>query len=182
MSMRVKNFGRIGGMVGMVGMLLLQVAVPASAAVLGPHAAKCSDGGGSSVLVEIVGLKSRTGTVRVQAYGGNPAHYFDKGAWLERIDVPVPATGDVAVCVPLPKPGTYAVSVRHDANGNRKSDKSDGGGMSGNPDVSLTDILFKRKPAPKEVSFSVGQGTKSISVVMNYIQGGSFRPVRMASR
>lgn len=154
----------------------------AAANVLGPHAARCGAGATSAVLVEVTGLKVRRGSLRVQSYGGNPGKYFDKGAWLERIDVPVPATGGVSICVPVPKPGVYAISVRHDLNGNHKSDMSDGGGMSGNPEISLMDLIMKSKPSPKDVAFNVGQGTRVITVVMNYVQGGSFRPVRVVSR
>ncbi len=154
----------------------------AAANVLGPHAARCGAGAASAVLVEVTGLKLRRGSLRVQSYGGNPSQYFEKGAWLERIDVPVPATGSVSICVPVPKPGVYAISVRHDLNGNHKSDMADGGGMSGNPEMSLMGLIMKSKPSPKEVAFNVGQGTRVITVVMNYVQGGSFRPVRDVSR
>src|SRR3546814_3979846 len=59
-------------------------------------------------------------------------------------------TCGMQVCVPVKQPGTYVVSVRHDANGNGKSDRSDGGGMSGNPDMKVTDFIFKRKPRSEE--------------------------------
>ena len=62
----------------------------------------------------------------------------------------------IQVCVPVKGPGNYVVSVRHDINGNGKSDKSDGGGLSGNPDMKLTDFIFKRKPKLAQVSFAVG--------------------------
>lgn len=147
------------------------------AAVHGPHAAACTGGNGPAMLVEVKGLKSRTGTIRVQSYGGQTSSFFEKGRYLERIDVPTPRSGSVEICVPVPAGGVYAVSVRHDANGNGKSDKADGGGMSGNPSVSLLDVVFKRKPAPREVAIQVGQGVTPVPVVMNYVQGGAFKPL-----
>src|SRR3546814_19734565 len=91
--------------------------------------------------VEVVGLKSRTGNVRIQLYANNPGTFLEKGKWLERIQVPVTGNGPMNVCVPVPKPGNYAVYVRHDRNGNGKSDSSEGGGFSGKPDVSLGDKI-----------------------------------------
>src|SRR5690349_619614 len=114
--------------------LVLMAAMPAGAgaAVLGPDAAACN-GGGPAMLVQVEGLKKRSGTIRVQSYGGNPTRYFDKGAYLRRIDVPVPATGSIDICVPVPANGNYAVSVRHDLDSSGKTGMNDGGGMSGNP-------------------------------------------------
>jgi uncharacterized protein (DUF2141 family) len=166
---------------GMAG-LMLAAAMPAGAraAVLGPDAAACQ-GNGPAMLVRIEGLKARTGKLRVQSYGGNPSHYFDKGTYLRRIELPVPSSGPVDVCVPVPGNGTYAISVRHDVDASGKIGMSDGGGMSGNPRMSLFDVMFKRKPRPGRVQVTV-QGVTRVPVVMNYVQGGAFGPIAMASR
>lgn len=138
----------------------------------------CESGGAPAVLVHVVGLRSTKGNIRVQAYGGDPRRYFEKGAYIKRIDLPA----DVArqVCIPLPAPGIYAFSVRHDTNINGKSDMSDGGGMSGNPHVSLLDLAFKRKPDPQRVQVRVGNGVAQVNIVMNYVQGASFAPLAEA--
>ncbi len=132
-------------------------------------------GDAPAILVNVSGLKSRAGLIRVQSYGGDPAHWFDKGTYLRRVELPAGQADQV--CVPVPRPGTYAISVRHDSNGNGKSDRADGGGMSGNPDVSLMGLLLKRKPAPARVQVHVGNGVTPIQIVMNYVQGGSFEPI-----
>lgn len=155
--------------------------VSARAAPLGPEAAACA-AGRPAMLVRVSGFKARTGTLRVQSYGGNPRKFFEKGTYLRRIDLRVPASGPVEVCVPVGQPGTYAISVRHDANNSGKSDRSDGGGMSGNPALSLVDLMFKRKPDPEDVAVQVGRSTVAVPVVLNYVQGGSFAPVKTASR
>src|SRR3954471_16012089 len=101
-------------------------AAPAAAA-LGSDAAACSEGR-PSVLVNITGFKVRAGRVRVQLYGNDPNSFLAKGAKLRRIDVPVTAAGPMNVCVAVPRPGTYAIAVRHDVNGdNSRGDWSDGG-------------------------------------------------------
>jgi uncharacterized protein (DUF2141 family) len=150
---------------------------PAAAIVLGPHAVACEAGGRPAMLVKISGLKTRTGNIRVQSYGGDPAHYFDKGSYLERIDVPTPPSGIVEVCMTVPKSGVYAISVRHDVSGQGGTDMSDGGGMSGNPNLSLMDVVFKRRPSPSQVQVRVDGNVTPVPVVMNYVRGGSFGPI-----
>jgi uncharacterized protein (DUF2141 family) len=149
--------------------------IAAHAAVLGPHAAQCG-GSAPALLVRISGLKARTGTIRVQSYGGDPAHFFDKGTYLERVDVRIPPAGPVEVCMPVPRPGNYAVSVRHDIDGSGKGSLNDGGGMSGNPDLSLMDVVFKRKPSPTQVTVAV-RGVAHVPVVLNYVQGTRVAPI-----
>jgi uncharacterized protein (DUF2141 family) len=129
------------------------------------------------MLVRVQGLKSRSGIIRVQSYGGDPASYFEKHAYLERVEVRTPPAGPVDVCMPVPRPGVYAISVRHDANGNGSVDiGSDGGGFSGNPNISLFDAMFKRKPSPVQVQVRVA-GLTTVPVVLNYVHGTSVGPV-----
>jgi len=149
---------------------------PAGAAYLGPHADAC-DGSKPAMVVRVEGLKSRTGVLRVQLYGGDPARYFDKGTYLERIELHTPPAGPVEVCVPVSHPGNYAVSVRHDANGNGSVDIGrDGGGFSGNPSYSLFDVMFKRKPSPVAVQVHVA-GLTEVPVILNYVHGTSLGPI-----
>lgn len=158
---------------GATGALMAPVA--AQGAALGPAAALCNSNA-SAVLVDVRGFKERSGTLRVQIYSAN-SNYLEKRKWLDRVDVPVSKAGNMQVCVPVKQQGSYVVSVRHDLNGNGKSDRSDGAGLSGNPDMKVTDFIFKRKPKLATVSFAVGDATKRVPVVLNYINGLSFDPV-----
>jgi uncharacterized protein (DUF2141 family) len=154
----------------------------AAAAIVGPHASDCGTGSEKpAMLVRVLGLKSRTGIVRVQSYGGDPAHYFDKGTYIERVDAPVSASGPIEVCMIVPRSGSYAISVRHDVDGSGKAGMSDGGGFSGNPSVSLMDVVFKRRPSPVQVEVKVA-GVTRVPIVLNYIQGGSVKPIASAER
>ena len=156
--------------------LAVALASPAGAAMLGPHAAECAAAGRPAMLVRVTGLKSRTGVIRVQSYGGDPAQFFDKGSYLERVEVPTPAVGPVEICMPVPRAGTYAISVRHDVDGQGNGGTRNGGGMSGNPNISLMDVLFKRKPSPAQVGVAV-TGRTIVTVVMNYMQGTGVGPI-----
>ena len=150
-------------------------ATPAAAQdILGPDSAACRPGApGPAALVRIYGFKDRGGTLRVQLYGNNPDDFLAKGKKLKRIEVPVAESGDMNVCIDLPSYGEYAIAVRHDRDGNRKSGWNDGGGFSGNPRISLTNL----KPDYEDASFAARQGVTVVDVVMNYRSGLSIKPV-----
>lgn len=171
---RTKNLRRLAGLAG-AALLAAGFAAPAAASI-GPHAARC-DAGESSVIVNVTGFRERTGTVRVQLYAANQRTYLERRQWLVRVDLPVSRSGDMPVCVPVTTAGRYAISVRHDANGNGRSDRSDGGGFSGNPDVSLLDLALRRKPSLARVGFNVSTSPVRVNVVLNYVNGSSFEPV-----
>ena len=151
--------------------LLLAAEAPALRAV-------CPPASGPALLVDVAGFKSRQGQVRVRVFGGSPNTWFDKKHWLLRIQVPVPASGPVRFCMPVPRPGTYAVDVRHDTDNDGDTDRGDGGGASGNPQLSLWDVLLGRKPDPHTVQVHVGSGVAGVPITLMYLQGGKFRPWR----
>ena len=146
---------------------------PAAAVPVGPYASLCA-AGKPAALVRVSGFKKASGVVSVKLYHSNRT-FLEKGAYLRKVEVPVTRTGPLEVCVPVPESGRYALSVRHEITG--KKSRSDGGGFSGNPDVSMMDLVQKRKPSLSEVSFHVNGSTRVVPVVLSYLQGGSFRPV-----
>ncbi len=157
------------------------LAVPgnARAAVLGPDAARCASGAGPALLVRVTGFKNRSGTVRVRAFpGATPSAWFDRKRALKRHLVTLPDTGVVDVCVAVARPGPYVIDVRHDVNGNGDSDRADGAGVSGNPNVSVFDFFVGKKPPASVVVISAGAGITMVPITMKYIQGGAFRPVK----
>ena len=155
-----------------VAALALSAQPTAAQAALGPDAASCREGSKQpAVLVNVNGFKSRTGRVRVQIY--DKSTFLVKGKRVRRVDLPVVASS-MPICVALPGPGSYAVAVRHDVNGNNKSsDWNDGGGFSRNPKISLMDL----KPTYNEVAVPVGNGVRPINVILNYRQGFQIKPV-----
>lgn len=159
--------------VPVVAALLLASGVAAPAAAALGDASACSEGR-PSVLVSVSGFKVRTGRLRVQLYGNDASSFLAKGAKLRRIDLAVTPAGPMNVCVAVPRPGTYAIAVRHDVNGdNSRGDWSDGGGFSNNPNLSL----FHLKPSLQQTAINVGGGVKTISVTLLYRRGFSIGPV-----
>ncbi|WP_233994277.1 DUF2141 domain-containing protein [Erythrobacter litoralis] len=150
------------------GLAALATAAPAEAQYrqkIGNDMGKCRSGSGPAVLVKVEGVKSSTGTVRVQSYRGTKADWLEKGRWINRIEAPARA-GTMTFCVPVPETGTYGIAVRHDANGNGDTDISaDGGAMSNNPSINIFNL---GKPSYKKTAISIGPGVKSISVRMRY--------------
>ncbi len=143
------------------------------AAPVGPHASLCATGR-PAVLARVSGFKAPRGILSIKLYRSGSA-FLEKGAYVRKVEVPVNRTGPIDVCVPVPASGRYAIAVRHEVSGDKS--RSDGGGFSGNPKLSLIDLALKRKPPLDVVSFQVGASTRVIPVVLNYLQGGSFRPV-----
>lgn len=147
------------------------LAVPVSAANAGQKKisndlTKCRPGNGPAVLVSLNGIKQSTGKIRVQSYRGTKKDWLTKGAWINRIEAPA-KSGSMIFCMPVPKSGTYGIAVRHDVNGNGKTDiTSDGGGMSNDPSINIFNL---GKPSYKKTAFSVGNEVKSISIQMKYM-------------
>lgn len=135
---------------------------------------KCSSGSGPAVLVTIRGLRGNKGDrldgkVRVQTYNGTKQDWLETGRWLARIES-LPKGNNMKFCLPVPKAGEYGVAVRHDVNGNGKTDISgDGGGFSNNPKLSTFRVITGRAAVSyKSSKFSVGNGVKQIVIDMNY--------------
>jgi uncharacterized protein (DUF2141 family) len=156
---------------GIAAVVLMAQASPAQA-VLGPDAAACR-GNGPALLVNVSGLKARTGNIRVNVYGGEPGRFLARGQYVRQINVRATRSGAMPICVALPGTGRYAVAVRHDVDGDGR-DWGDGGGFSRNPRLSLTSL----RPRYQNVAFNVGGGVQNINVVLNYRFGLTVRPVR----
>ncbi|WP_298470937.1 DUF2141 domain-containing protein [uncultured Erythrobacter sp.] len=132
---------------------------------IGNDMRRCAPGKGPAVRVTVNGVKSATGKVRVQVYRGTKADWLQKGKWLNRIETNA-RKGRMTFCVPVPASGTYAIAVRHDANGNGSTDiRKDGGAMSNNPSINIFNL---GKPSVSKTKFNVGSGVSSISIVMKY--------------
>lgn len=123
---------------------------------------------GPAVLVDVRGFAANSGTVRVQSYPATRAAWLAKGEWLNRIDTAVrPAGGAMRFCVPVPQPGKYGIAVRHDRDGNGKTDISrDGGGFSNNPSISLFNL---GKPGVEKAAFYAGPGVTKITINLKYM-------------
>ena len=165
----------------LIGSPLLVAATIPSTPDLGMAEARCrSDEHGPAFLVEVEGLKDRSGKLKLEVYPANDADFLDDdnilvsaGKTFRRIEQPVPASGPVHLCVRLPSAGNYAVSLLHDRDSNRKFGwHVDGIGFAGNPKLGWG------RPHASDASAIAGPGPTRIEIVMNYRRGLAMRPVR----
>lgn len=133
---------------------------------------------GSAFLVDVVGLRDRTGLLKLEVYPATDADFLADDTVLvakrfvfRRVEQAVPASSNVRLCVRLPGPGRYAVSLLHDRNGDHRFNFShDGIGFAGNPRLGWS------TPKSAAASAPAGTGPTQIRIVMNYRHGFSMRP------
>ena len=163
---------------------LLLAAGPAlqSSPALGKAEGRCRPGeGGPALLVEAVGMKDRAGLMKLEIYPANDQDFLADdnvlvaaGKTFRRVEIATPQAGAVVLCVRIPGPGTYAVTVLHDRNSDRRfSWKIDGIGFSANPKLGWS------KPRAHAARVIVnGGGVSRIAVVMNYKSGLGVAPLK----
>lgn len=166
--MDAKTFLRLPAAAMMTGALVLTGAAPSAAfqREISNDLGKCNAGSSPALLVNVTGVKASSGKIRVQSYRATKGDWMEKGKWINRIEIAAKA-GTMTFCLPMPEAGTYGVAVRHDVNGNGKTDfTQDGGGISNNPSINIFNL---GKPSYTKVGVAVGSGTKSISIQMKYM-------------
>lgn len=168
----------------MIG-ILLAASATVSTPDLGVAEGRCRPGRTEpSVMITVDGLKDRKGQLIAELYPPNDGDFLADdnlliaaGKTFRRAVLPVPAAGPVTLCLRVPTPGVYALSVLHDRDRNRKFGfTTDGVGFSNNP------VLGRSKPPASAVRFTVGDDPKPVTVVLNYLHGFlQFGPIRRGS-
>jgi uncharacterized protein (DUF2141 family) len=156
--------------IGMMAAALLTGTLPSSPD-LGKAEGQCRPAEqGPSLIVQVEGLKDRRGRLKLELYPDNDGDFLqddniliNAGKTFRRVEVPVPQAGPVELCIRAPAPGSYAVSLLHDRDGNRKFGLSvDGIGFGGNPKLGWS------KPSAARASVKVGPGPSPTRIVLNY--------------
>ena len=148
--------------------LALGLSVPAQAQYRNEmtHSLAPCQGSGPAVYIQVTGISSSQGTLRVQLYRGTREDWLESGRWLNRIELPA-RQGTMQVCMPAPATGNYAIAIRHDVNGNGRTDlRSDGGGMSNNPSINIFNL---GKPGIDRTRFTLGREVLSMNIRMRYL-------------
>lgn len=148
---------------------------------LGKAEAACRPGeAGPALIVHVVGLKDRKGLVRAEVYPANDADFLqddailiNQGKTFRRVDLELPPSGPVTLCIRVPSAGRYSLSILHDRNRNLKWDKlPDGLGFGGNPKLGWS------KPKAASASVTAGATPTRVEVIMNYLRGLNYRPLK----
>lgn len=172
--LKISGAPRKGAAIAALAALVMagSAAVPAQAYAQRQHIdndlARCAASAGPAILVEVAGFEAAKGTIRVQSYPATRNAWLEKGAWINRIEAPVKlVNGKMRFCVPLPAAGRYGIAVRHDVNGNGKTDLSrDGGGFSNNPKASIFNL---GKPSVEKAAVPVGSAPVAIAISLQYM-------------
>ncbi|WAT17103.1 DUF2141 domain-containing protein [Aurantiacibacter sp. MUD11] len=149
-------------------LLAVGLAVPAGAQYRNEmrHSIAPCQGSGPAVWIQVTNISNSEGMLRIQLYPGTRADWLERGRWLNRIEVPA-REGTMQICMPAPAPGDYAIAIRHDRNGNGRTDiTSDGGGMSNNPSINIFNL---GKPGVDKTRFTLGREVLPMRIRMRYL-------------
>lgn len=159
----------------------LFAASPAAAAPVGSDAAACADGA-PAIRADIVGLKDRTGRLKLELYPANAADFLrdDRdliaaGKVFRRVWAGIPASGPVSICIRVPHPGSYALFFTHDRDGKNKFNVwSDGAGTPGNQRIG------RARPELSGATVTVGTRPLPVTIRAQYLHGfpPSFSPLK----
>jgi uncharacterized protein (DUF2141 family) len=123
------------------------------------------------LVIAVENVKSRSGTIMVTVYPDDPERFLKRGGPIRGLSgLAVPAETPVThVCVWLPEPGRYGISIYHDANTNRRLDQNflglpvEGFGFSNNP------ATLVGPPSFNSAAFQVVKGDTAIPIRMRYL-------------
>ena len=134
---------------------------------------------GPAILVSVEGLKDRRGRLRLELYPANDEDFLaddniliGQGKTFARTDQPLAASGPMSLCIRVPGPGRYTLSLLHDRDANHKfSMFTDGIGFAGNPKLGWS------KPRAADATVVAGPGLTHVAILLNYRRGFSMRPL-----
>lgn len=156
-------------------------AMPAQSQILGSDAAACSPGGGPAILAQVTGLKDRKGRLKLELYPATETDFLADdsvllaaGKVFRRVWTTIPPSGQVQVCIRVPRPGRYALLVTHDRDGKNKFNFfADGAGFPGPGKIGMS------RPKVERALVDVGNSTAERTVQMQYLHGlGGFSPTK----
>ena len=134
----------------MVPFLTAASILTAAAAVQAPAASDCTGPPSATrLLVRVENVRSSQGLIAVTLYPDKSSRFLARRGSLYVGRVPA-RKGTTEACIHVPKPGVYAVAVYHDADADRKFDRTgiglpdEGFGFSGNPPTFLGMPSFAR--------------------------------------
>jgi len=163
--------------------LALAVAVPgvAHADVLGEDSAACTSMGYSAILANIVGLKDRSGRLKLELWRARDDEFLHddwvlagEGKFFRRVWADPPLSGPVSICIKAPGPGTYALFFTHDRDGKNKFNFwKDGAGLPNST------RLGRNRPTLALAEVTVGIGVTTVTIRAQYLRGifSGFGPV-----
>lgn len=158
-------------------LLLLGAAAPMQQ---DPVDGSCAYPGGVRLYVNVVGLKDRTGRLKVELYPPNETDFLRddtllkrEGKQMRRVWAPMPQSGPVRVCIRAPYGGLWAVLFTHDRDGKNKFNFwQDGAGLPSNQ------RLGRSRPKVRQALVNIAPQGGQITIRAQYLKGlGGFGPL-----
>jgi uncharacterized protein (DUF2141 family) len=154
--------------------------VAAAPAAQDPVDGSCATGSGPRLYVNVVGLKDRTGRLKLELYPGNEADFLKddrdikrEGKQMRRIWADTPASDPVTLCIRAPAAGQWALLFTHDRDGKNKFNFwKDGAGFPSNQ------RLGRSRPKVRQSLVNIPAAGGTITVRAQYLRGlGGFGPL-----
>jgi uncharacterized protein (DUF2141 family) len=165
----------------MIAAMLLAAQAIASSPDLGKAEGQCRPHEqGPAFIVSVLGLKDRRGLLKLELYPANDDDFLsddnillEAGKAFRRVEIAVPPTGPVEICIRAPSAGPFALSLLHDRDADRKfSLSTDGIGFGGNPRIGMS------KPKAAAATVEAATHPTGINILLNYRHGlFSFGPL-----
>lgn len=158
----------------------LLTAGSAAAAPIGEDAAACVNGRVPAIQVDVLGLKDRTGRLKLELYPATDDDFLKddrdlvrENKFFRRVWAQTPAAGSVSMCIRAPAPGRYALLLTHDRDGRNKFNFwRDGAGFVSNAK------LGRSRPKLAQAVITVGGGVTAAGIRVQYLRGfGGFSPM-----
>jgi uncharacterized protein (DUF2141 family) len=154
------------------------LAAPVAAEQIGEDADYCRSNRGPAIQVNVQSLKDRKGELWLELYPANTTDYLRpdmdlvaEGKVFRRTRSRLPSGGSVEICVKVPRPGTYALMLRHNrVEKDKFSFWSDGAGIPANK------ALVRSRPTLEQARVTAGGGVTVVNIKMQYLRGFGFYP------
>ncbi len=117
--------------------------------------------------IEVAGIHSAKGTITIMLYGDRDEDFLKKGKRLARIRVPA-RKDELTVCMPVPAAGSYAISLYHDEDANKKLTKNFLGVPTEGYGFSRDAAVTYRLPQLDETVFTALPGDTPVRITMRY--------------
>lgn len=140
----------------------------------------CAVGSGPKLYVNVLGLKDRSGRLKLELYPANEEDFLKddrdlrkEGKQFRRVWAQTPQSGPVTLCIRAPSAGQWALLFTHDRDGKNKFNFwQDGAGFTS------TQRLGRSRPKVGQARVNVPEGGGTVTVRTQYLRGlGGFGPL-----
>lgn len=143
------------------------LAAQATQAAPGDAPLACNSGEEARLQITVRGVRSAKGAITIMLYDDRDEVFLKKAGRIARIRAPA-QKGVVNACLAVPRPGSYAVSLYHDEDANRKLTKNWVGMPTEGYGFSRDAAVSYRLPQLDEAVFTALPGDNPVDIQIRY--------------